>query len=38
MKMNGTMYKACVRAATVYRGDTWVMKKQEEGVLLRELW
>ena len=31
-RMKGRVYKACVRAAIVYGGETWVMRK-EEGVL-----
>ena len=33
MKMKGMVCKACMRAAMVYRGGTWVMRKEEEGVL-----
>ena len=35
MKMKGKVYRSCVRAAMVYGSETWVMKKEEEGVLLR---
>ena len=35
MKMKGTVYKGCVRAAMVYCGETWVIRKVEEGVLQR---
>ena len=35
VKMKGRVYKACVRAAMVYGGETWVMRKEEEGVLQR---
>ena len=34
MKMKG-MYKACVRAVMAFSGETWVMRKEEEGVLQR---
>ena len=34
VKMKGRVYKACVRAAMVYGGETWLVRK-EEGVLLR---
>ena len=34
-KMKGRVFKACVRAAMVYGGETWVMRKEEEGVLQR---
>ena len=33
VKMKGRMYNSCVRAAMVYGGETWVMRKDEEGVL-----
>ena len=33
MKMQGRVYKACVTAAMVYGGETWVMRKEEDGVL-----
>ena len=33
VKMKGRVYKACVRAAMVYDGETWVMRK----VCCREL-
>lgn len=35
VKMKGRVYKACVRAAMIYGGETWVMRKEEEGVLQR---
>jgi hypothetical protein len=35
VNMEGRMYKACVRAAMVYGGETWVMRKEEKGVLQR---
>ena len=35
VKMKGRVYKACVRAAMVYGGETWVMRKEEECVLQR---
>ena len=35
VKMKGRVYKACVRAAMVYGSETWVMSKEEEGVLQR---
>lgn len=35
VKMKGRVYKACVRAAMVYGGETWVMRKEEEGMLQR---
>ena len=34
MKMKGRVYKAFVRAAMMYSGETWIMKK-EEGVMQR---
>jgi hypothetical protein len=33
VKMKGRVYMACVRAAMVYGGETWVMRKEEECVL-----
>jgi hypothetical protein len=30
VKMKGRVYRACVRAAMVYGGETWVMRKEEE--------
>jgi hypothetical protein len=40
VKMKGRVYRACVRAAMVYGGETWVMRKEEECVLQRteRLW
>ncbi len=35
VKMKGRLYKACVRTAMVYGGETWVMRKEEESVLQR---
>jgi hypothetical protein len=35
VKMKGRVYRACVRAAMVYGGETWVMRKEEECVLQR---
>ena len=35
VKMKGKVYRACVRTAMVYGSETWVMRKEEEGVLLR---
>ena len=35
VKMKGKLYKACVRTAMVYGGETWTMRKEDEGVLLR---
>ena len=35
VKMKGRVYKACVRAAIVYGGETWTVRKEEEGVLRR---
>ena len=35
MKMKGRVYKACVRAAMIYGGETWVMRKEGERVLQR---
>ena len=34
-KLKGRVYKTCVRAAMVYGGETWVMRKEEEGMLQR---
>ena len=34
-KMKGKVYQSCVRAAMVYGNETWIMKKEEEGVLVR---
>ena len=31
--LEGRVYKACVRAAMMYGGETWVMRKEEESVL-----
>jgi hypothetical protein len=28
VKMKGRVYRACVRAAMVYGGETWVMRKE----------
>ena len=33
--MKGRVYKACVKAAMVYNGEVWVMRKEEESVLQR---
>ena len=33
--MKGWVYKACVRAAMIYCGEAWVVRKEEEGVLQR---
>ena len=35
VKTKGRVYKACVRAAMVCGSETWVMRKEEEGVLQR---
>jgi hypothetical protein len=35
VKMKGRVYRVCVRAAMVYGGETWVMRKEEECVLQR---
>jgi hypothetical protein len=35
VKIKGRVYKAYVRAAMIYGGETWVMRKEEEGVLQR---
>jgi hypothetical protein len=35
VKMKGRVYRACVRAAMIYGGETWVMRKEEECVLQR---
>ena len=35
VKMKGRFYEACLRAAMVYGGEAWVMRKKEEGVLQR---
>ena len=33
--MKGRFYKACMRGEMVYVGETWVMRKEEEGVMQR---
>ena len=33
--MKGKLYKTCVRTAMTYDGETWAMRKKEDGVLLR---
>jgi hypothetical protein len=35
VQMKGRVYKACVRTAMVYGGETWVMRREEENVLQR---
>ena len=33
--MKGRVYRSCVGSAMVYGGETWVLRKEEEGVLQR---
>mgnify|MGYP003401710716 FL=1 len=35
LKLKGRVYRVCVRTVMVYGGETWVMRKEEEGVLRR---
>lgn len=35
LKRKGRVYMRCVRTAMVYGGETWVMRKEEEGILQR---
>ena len=36
--MKGRVYRACVRAAMTYGGETWVMRREDDCRELRELW
>ena len=35
VRLKGKLYKACVRTVMIYGAETWVMRKEEEGVLRR---